>query len=746
MQQQTATIASSNNVSETGLAMPSGEAEQPDGAFPPTTWQRRWTLLKAHLPKYSPAPFFASIFRCYSEVFFINGSVLFGALIFASTLLNWHIGLAGIIAALAAYVFARVIRLDYEFFQPGFYTYNPLLVGLSLGAMLQLSWLTAFFIVAAAVFTLLLTVAMVNLFRHYLNLPVLSLPFTLCSATAYLASLRYSNLLVRSPEVPSLLSTDLHLPLVLSGFFRSLGAVFFLPYDIIGILFALLLLWRSRILFLLAAMGYYTGAFVRAAMIGSMPQAFGDISGFNFILIAMALGGVFLTPSRGSYFIAAVAVAGSTIFLDSVQVFGSLYGIPVYTLPFNVMSLGVIYVLGLTAYPRMARYIGLTPEETLEYDSVNRRRYPGQLRTLSFPFFGQWTVWQAFDGEWTHKGSWRYAYDFVITDGDGNTFDGPGLQLQDYYCYRKPVLAPTRGRVVTIVNDLPDNPIGQVDKTNNWGNYVLLYDERGYYVKLAHFAQESIRVKPGDWVEPGTILGLCGNSGYSPQPHIHVHVQMYQYLGAPTLPFSFLSYIESNHYHANDLPARGQRVEPAGAVDSRLDIQTGFLLGDTLTYDVYRDGERMDQLSLKVNMAIDGSLCLESNRGGRLYFGKYAGTFYFYRADGGDWYLKLLLLALPRLPLCYRNGLEWHDYVPMSLVANGPQRVLAGLAASFAPRLATARTTLSFQGRHVIESEVTSGIFGIKRETRLELDVERGFALVKVGRIELRRAGYVSSS
>lgn len=441
-----------------------------------------------------------------------------------------------------------------------------------------------------------------------------------------------------------------------------------------------------------------------------------------------------------------VAVAGSTIFLDSVQVFGSLYGIPVYTLPFNVMSLGVVYVLGLTAYPRIARYIGLTPEETLEYDSVNHRRYPGQLRTLSVPFFGPWTVWQAFDGEWTHKGSWRYAYDFVITDDEENTFDGPGLQLQDYYCFRKPVLAPTRGRVIAIVNDLPDNPIGRVDKTNNWGNYVLLYDERGYYVKLAHFAEDSIRVKPGDWVEPGTILGLCGNSGYSPQPHIHIHVQMYQYLGAPTLPFSFLSYIESNQYHANDLPVKGQRVEPAGAVDTQLDMQTGFLLGDTMTYDIYRDGECVDQLSLKVNMAIDGTLCLESDRGGRLYFGKYAGTFYFYRADGGDRYLKLLLLSLPRLPLRYRNALEWHDYVPMSLVANGPQRVLAGLAASFAPRLATARTTQSFQGRNVIESEVTSGLFGIKRKTRLEFGAERGFAMVKAGRIELRRTGCVSSS
>jgi hypothetical protein len=505
-------------------------------------------------------------------------------------------------------------------------------------------------------------------------------------------------------------------------------------------------LWRSRILFFLAVLGYYTGAFVRTAMLGSMPQAFGDISGFNFILIAMALGGVFLTPSRGSYFVAVVAVAGSTIFLDSVQVFGSLYGIPVYTLPFNVVSLGVIYVLGVTAYPRMARYIGLTPEETLEYDSVNRRRYPGQWRTLSLPFFGQWTVWQAFDDQWTHKGSWRYAYDFVITDASGSTFDGAGLQLEDYYCFRKPILAPTRGRVVTAVSHLPDNPIGRVDKANNWGNYVLLHDERGYYVKLAHLAQESIRVKPGDWVEPGTIVGLCGNSGYSPQPHLHVHVQTYQYLGAPTLPFSFVSYVESNCYHANDLPAKGQRIESAGAVDSQLDLQMGFLLGDAVRYDVYVDGEPRDSFLVKVGMAIDGTLCFESDRGGRLYFGKHAGTFYFYRAEGGDRYLDGLLLALPRLPLCYREGLAWHDYVPVSLIASGPQRVLAGLAASFFPALAAARARLTFQGRNVIECEVTSGLFGIQRTMRVELDAEPGFASIRLGRIELRRAEYVPAS
>jgi hypothetical protein len=562
----------------------------------------------------------------------------------------------------------------------------------------------------------------------------------------YLASLRYSNLLVGSGDSLLWLSPDVSWPLWISGFLRSLGAVFFLPYEIIGLMFASLLIWRSRILFSLAVLGYYTGAAVRAALLGSMAQAFGDISSFNFVLIAMALGGVFLTPSPGSYFIAAVAVVGSTILLDSVQVLGSLYGIPAYTLPFNIVSLGVLYVLGLTAYPRLARYIGLTPEETMENDHVSRRRYPGYWRTLHLPFFGRWTVWQGFDDEWTHKGTWRYAYDFVIADDRGSTFDGAGLQLADYYCFRKPVLAPARGRVVAVVGDLPDNPVGQVDKTNNWGNYVVVYDERGYYVELSHFAEGSIRVKPGDWVEPGSILGLCGNSGYSPQPHVHVHIQLYQHLGSPTLPFSFLSYVEVNGFHANDVPAKGECLESAPAVDPHLDSVTGFLLGDRVTYEVLRDGRRIDTLVLTVQMGPDGSLYFESGRGGRLYFGKFEGTFYTYRVEGRDKYLRWLFVALPRLPLSYRDGLRWRDYVPISMVAGRMQRVLADLAACVRPGLATARVEQAFRGRQVIESKIAAPAFGIRHESRVELDAERGFARVESGRFELRRVEYATTS
>ncbi len=94
-----------------------------------------------------------------------------------------------------------------------------------------------------------------------------------------------------------------YFPIWLAGFFNSLGAIFFSPNVIAGILLAAIILVSSRILFLLAIIGYSSGTLVRALMVGSFQQALSDINSFNFILIAMALGGVFLVPSIKSFII-----------------------------------------------------------------------------------------------------------------------------------------------------------------------------------------------------------------------------------------------------------------------------------------------------------------------------------------------------------------------------------------------------------------------------------------------------------
>jgi len=662
---------------------------------------------------------FRAIFSSYPEIFFLQSRVL-GVIFLALTFIHPNVALAGLIAVLAAYASARVVGMEKQFLESGYYTYNPLLVGLGLGSLFKITWFSGLFMVSAGVLTLMVTIVMANVFMTYFRLPILSLPFVIVSSLVWLASSQYSNLPMQPPPLWDLLHIDAHLPYWIAGFFRSFGAVLFAPDVAVGIVFALLVLSASRILFLLAVLGYFTGALVRTAMLGSAFQAFNDVTNFNSILIAMAIGGVFLVPSLRSYVLALVAAAVSTVLLDALTVFWSGHSVPVFTLPFNITVLGTLYVLTLLGHPMVAARLGRTPEETLEDFLADRLRYRGAARTLFLPVSGSWTVWQGFNGAWTHKGSWRHAYDFVITSEDGKTHQRDGMQLEDYYCYLKPVLCPVRGRVARVVDDLPDSPIGDPDKTNNWGNLVII-----------------VRVHKGDWLERGAVVGLCGNSGYSPQPHIHIQVQSTDNVGAPSLPFSFVSYGIDGAYHANDLPAEGRCVEPFYP-DKHLERVTNFILDDVLHYEVWRGGKPIGELKLTVRMAPDGTFYFESPRG-LLYFGKHEGTFYFYRMEGSDPWLRLLFLALPRLPLVYREKLAWSDFVPLGLVVRQPRRMLARFLSSFFPALARVQATQTFAGADQITGVIEARTLGVHMATSMRLDAAKGFAHVTVGPWELRK-------
>jgi len=666
-----------------------------------------------------------AIFNSYAEILFLNDYKI-GFVLFLSTLVNPNLAIAGLISVLSAYTFARFLNMEKEFLSSGFYTYNPLLVGLSIGYLFKIDILTMFFTITAGILTFIFSVMVYSIFSYYLRIPILSLPFTIISSTIYLAVANYSNLFITSlyPHKHFFI-LDEFLPIWITGYFKSLGTILFLPYTFIGVVFAVLLFLSSRILFMLSVIGYYVGTFISAVLTGSFYESFSDISHFNFILIAMALGGVFLIPSLSSYTIAIIGVLISTILLSATKTFWALYGIPAFTLPFNIVSLTMIYVLGLLSYPLVAKIIRKNPEETLDFYLTNINRFKGYDRTLHLPFAGEWVVWQGFNGKWTHQGAWRYAYDFIITDEEGKSYSGDGLRLEDYYAYRKPILSAIRGRVVKVVNDIPDNPIGEVNREHNWGNLVIIYDERGFYVEISHFAQYSIKVKEGDWVEVGTFLGLCGNSGYSPQPHIHIQAQLTDSIGATTIPFSFVSYISNNIFYSNDLPRENERVEPI-FVDKSLDLKLSFALENKFYYEVFKDDKKVADLKLVVKMAPDGTFYFDSGKG-RLYFGKANNTFYFYRFDGNDDYLKMFFLALAKMPLAYRRNLEWRDFIPIKIFLNNIEKSLVLFISSFYHGFAKVEYSAKFVDERVIESKVIFPLKNTDRRFKVVIDEYFGF-------------------
>lgn len=660
---------------------------------------------------------------------FFMRSRLLGSVLLIMTLLQPNLALSGLFAWLATITFARLIGIRRDDIAYTVYTYNALLVGFSIGFLFKISLLSLLLIAGTSVLTVMLSYALVHAMGTFFKLPVLNIPFFVVSTIVYLASSNYSTLLVDAFYPSEKLNLN-WLPGALQGLFRATGIIMFMPYDLAGLFMLTALLLYSRIAFIMAVCAYYLGIMNLSLLKGDMAEAYRNLSAFNFILIGIALGGVFLIASRRSYALALIGVFSSVFILDAVSAIWMTFGVPVFTLPFNLMVLLFIYVLSLRGYPEINLCVRTSPEKSLAAYLNHVRRFDHVTPRPFLPFSGRWTVYQAFDDQWTHQGPWKYAYDFVIRDAQGNVCRAGGGTPQDYYCFGKPVLSPVGGTVVDAGDMLPDNSIGVVDHQNNWGNYAVIYSPFGYYIEISHLQHQSLRIKIGDTVQIGTLLGNCGNSGNSPQPHIHMQVQYTPGIGHPTWPFFLGNCMNRrNRLIENEHLDRGAEIEPVSFSKKLMRILT-FVPDDTFTFMATLNGRPAGQLAVRVRMAPSGSYFIEhTGRGDRLYYGIENNRFVFYSFDGDPRsHLACLFAAAPRIPLAEVSDLNWQDRLPDDLLFPGGGRHM--LLKSLNHNAAACIGRYRWSGAGTVEGTITGRDRHIR--TRAVLDNVKGFREVTV--------------
>jgi murein DD-endopeptidase MepM/ murein hydrolase activator NlpD len=113
----------------------------------------------------------------------------------------------------------------------------------------------------------------------------------------------------------------------------------------------------------------------------------------------------------------------------------------------------------------------------------------------------------------------------VITDAQGKSHKNDGKKNDDYYAFGKELIAPCDGEVVTVIDGIEDNIPGEMNPIYLPGNTVVIKTANNEFLFFAHFKQNSIKVKQGQKVKKGDVLGLCGNSGNSSEAHLHFHIQ-----------------------------------------------------------------------------------------------------------------------------------------------------------------------------------------------------------------------------
>jgi urea transporter len=634
-----------------------------------------------------------SILNSYSMIFFFNNRLL-SVVIMLVSFFNFYAGLSGLIAVVVSVMISNSMGFDKNLLKTGLYSFNALLTGIGMGTFFDPGYVFFSLLLLAALLTLILSVTLSGWFGKY-GLPFLSIPFVFTFWFIVLPSSMFENLGLTQRNVfwinevyalggDSMLNfftTVDAIPLhkMVDIYLRSMSSIFFQDNLITGALLAITLLICSRIAFSLSIIGFVSAYFF-AKFSGSAAASITYYNiGANYIMAAIALGGFFIIPSRISYLWTILLVPlTSLVLLFMTKFFGNMQ-LPVFSLPFSFVVIFFVYFLRLRTNPsklKMTPYQYYSPEINLYTFNNNQERLSNLIYfPLYLPFWGEWTITQGHDGDYTHKGEWGKAFDFELSDDEAKNFKSDGLLCEDYLCYNKPVLAPADGIVEDIFDNFDDNEIGRVNTTNNWGNTIIIKHLPGVYTQMSHLKKGSFKVAKGNFVKRGDLLANCGNSGRSPRPHLHFQVQSTPALGSKTLeyPFAYFNEKKDNELVLKQYskPTEGSLISGISSMPilkSAFELLPNSVLNfsyvnemgieKTEKWEAYTDAYNSKYLYCKET----GATAFYVNDDSMFYFTSFYGNkesllYYFY-------------LTAYRVFLGDDSKIEIHDVMPLSIIPN----------------------------------------------------------------------------
>jgi urea transporter len=294
-----------------------------------------------------------TLLRGTGQVMFQNNP-LTGLLFLAGIFVNSaKLGGSGLLGLTASTVAAYLLGADRTLVRNGLFGFNGILVGIGLAFFLEFDALLAVYIVLGGAVSTIVMMALANFFSTW-DMPALTAPFVL---TAWLllfgvyqfANVRPSPLISPMPLNPkAVVQTELRELATGSGgltalnlthgFFRGIGEVMFQDNLATGVIFLVAILANSRISAAFAALGSALGLATALVVGADGVSAYHGLYGFNAVLCAIALGGVFFVLTWKSAIYALVASIFSALTFAAIAVLLSPIGMPALTAPFVLVT------------------------------------------------------------------------------------------------------------------------------------------------------------------------------------------------------------------------------------------------------------------------------------------------------------------------------------------------------------------------------------------------------------------------
>ncbi|WP_234835035.1 M23 family metallopeptidase [Mycolicibacterium stellerae] len=187
----------------------------------------------------------------------------------------------------------------------------------------------------------------------------------------------------------------------------------------------------------------------------------------------------------------------------------------------------------------------------------------------------------------------RFAIDYVQLGADGLLFTGDQTKVDSYPYFGADIHAVADGPVVGAVDGLPEQVPGKSPTglaLNEYaGNHIVQDLGDGNYALYAHIKTGAVKVKPGDQLTAGQVIGSVGNTGNTDAPHLHFHVMSTpDPLRSDGLPFVFTSFtLDSRVINADALGPLldGEQASMQPGVAKRDETKVIPMDLDVMTYE-----------------------------------------------------------------------------------------------------------------------------------------------------------------
>jgi urea transporter len=330
-----------------------------DGVMP------AWSARLEHRPALD---FVHYTLRGAGQVVFMNNAVTGLLILTALWIASAWLGFGATLGLVASTAAALVLGLDRAAIRGGLYGFNGTLVGAALATFLvgEFDAEAMACIVGVAAFSTVLMATLSRALVPTLGVPPLTLPFNFATLAFLAAASAFATVDLsgaidpRLPAIGADIDTTLRahqaaggggldVASLVNAVLRGVSEVFLADSAVAGALILAGIAICSRIAAAFALVGSIVGMLTALAVGADGYAIYHGLWGFNPVLCAMAIGGVFYVLTwRSGILAVACAIAGAVLFASIGTLLAPL-GLPALTLPFCLATLAFLIMKGTTS-------------------------------------------------------------------------------------------------------------------------------------------------------------------------------------------------------------------------------------------------------------------------------------------------------------------------------------------------------------------------------------------------------------